>query len=217
VTQELLDAARVLSREGLVDAFGHVSERTDDGAARITPVRPLGELSSSDELVALPLDELGELPPGVPKEGWIHWGALRALPAVGAVCRAQPPAIVAVAAVASELPALFGQAALVGAPVPIFDDARLIRDRPRGEALAALLASGAGHADGAVLRGNGAVTTGATVGEAVARMVLLERSATTWLAASGVGEPRPLSDDEVAAWRGTAGDLLRRLWAHLRA
>ncbi len=208
---ELLAAARVLVRAGLVDAFGHLSARTGD-AAQITPPRPLGGVTSAGELLPLPLDDADVLPDDVPREAWIHWAIYRRHPAVEAICRAQPPAPAAVASVAGELPALHGQGALAGAPVPVFGDARLVRDRERAERLAALLDA----APAVILRGNGAVTTGASVGHAVARMVLLERSARIYLAAAAAGAPRPLGAEDVAAWQASGDELLDRLWAYLR-
>jgi len=213
--RELLVGARVLAAHGLVDAFGHVSARVDGARALITPARPLGTLADPAELLELPLDAQ-DLPAGVPREAWIHLALYRADPAVGAVCRAQPPSTLAAGAVASALPALHGQGALVGAAVPVFDDARLVRDAPRGGAVAARR----GEAGAIVLRGNGAVTVGASVGDAVARMVLLERMARVYLAARAAGggaEPPPLRAEEAAAWAAAAPELLARLWAHLSA
>lgn len=209
---DLRAAGRVLASRGLVDAFGHVSVRGASGEAWITPPRPLGSLTPAEALLRLPLGSVDALPAGLPGEGWIHWAIYRRQPTVVAVCRAQPPSALAVTAVADALPALHGQAALVGAPIPVYRDARLVRDRARGEAVAAVLAGGAA----VLLRGNGAVTVGATVGEAVARMVLLERAAQVFLAASAAGSTRRLSDDEVEAWQAAAPELLERLWQHLR-
>jgi HCOMODA/2-hydroxy-3-carboxy-muconic semialdehyde decarboxylase len=115
--------------------------------------------------------------------------------------------------VTDALPALHGQGALAGAPVPVFGDARLVRDAARAAALAAVLGDGWAI----VLRGNGAVTAGRTLGHAVARMVLLEAAAAVFLRARAAGEPRPLRAEEAAAWQAAGDDLLDRLWAHHRA
>lgn len=217
----LAAAARALAGSGLVDAFGHLSVRLGPDAALITPPRPLSRLGDEAELLTLPLGELEELPDAVPKEAWIHWALYRADPELGAACRAQPPAPLALAAVADELPALHGQGALLGAAVPVFDDARLVRDRERAEALAALLAEHpqpAGHpARALVMRGNGALAVAATPGRAVARMALLERSARVYLAAAAAGDPKPLRPEEIEFWQETGGELLDRLWSHLGA
>jgi len=216
----LLAAARALSGSGLVDAFGHLSVRLGPELVLITPPRPLSRLEDEAELLDLPLGEIDALPAGAPKEAWAHWALYRSDPELGAVCRAQPPAPLALAAVAAELPALHGQGALLGAAVPVFDDARLVRERGRAEALAALLAEhpqSAGHgARALIMRGNGALTVAETPGRAVARMALLERSAHLYLAAAAAGDPRPLRPEEIEFWQATGGELLDRLWAHLR-
>jgi ribulose-5-phosphate 4-epimerase/fuculose-1-phosphate aldolase len=204
-------AARALAAHGLVDAFGHVSAR-DGESALITPAVPMSAVSSADELVELPLGELEELPAGAPKEAWIHWAIYRARPEVGSICRGQPASPLAVAAVADELPAVLGQGAIAGAPVPVFPDSRLVRDRERPLELAAAL----GDAPSLIMRGNGALATASTPGRAMARLYLLERSADTWLRAAAAGDPRPLSDDEASAWQAAGEELLQRLWDYLR-
>lgn len=213
-------AARTLAAAGLVDAFGHLSERVEADRASITPPLPLGGLYDQEALQSLPLGELADLPVGMAKEAWIHWALYRADPRIGAVCRAQPPSTLAVAAVATELPALHGQAALLGATVPVFDDARLVRDRDRAQALVACLGDSVeadGHPPAAlIMRGNGAITIGSSAGQAVARMYLLERAASTYLAAAATGaRPRPLAAEEVAFWQAIEDEVLRRLWDHL--
>lgn len=216
----LVAAARALAGSGLVDAFGHLSVRVGPEVALITPPRPLSRLADEGELLELPLGEIEELPAEAPKEAWVHWALYRAEPELGAVCRAQPPAPLALAAVSAELPALHGQGALLGAAVPVFDDARLVRERGRAEALAALLGEHpqpAGHpARALIMRGNGSLAVAGTPGRAVARMALLERSARVYLAAAAAGDPRPLVPEEIEFWQTTGGELLDRLWAHLR-
>ena len=173
----------------------------------------MGAVASAAELVALPLTELEELPAGAPKEAWIHWAIYRRRPEVGSICRGQPASPLAVAAVADELPAVLGQGAIAFAPVPVYPDSRLVRDRERALELAAAL----GDAPSLIMRGNGALTTASTPGRAMARLYLLERSAETWLRAAAVGEPRPLSEVEASAWQGAGEELLQRLWDYLRA
>jgi ribulose-5-phosphate 4-epimerase/fuculose-1-phosphate aldolase len=204
-------AARALAAHGLVDAFGHVSARDGD-VALITPAVPMAAVADAGELVELPLGELEELPAGAPKEAWIHWAIYRRRPEVGAICRGQPASPLAVAAVADELPAVLGQGAIAGSPVPVFPDSRLVRDRDH----AVELAEAMGEAPSLIMRGNGALASASTPGRAMARLYLLERSAETWLRAAAVGEPRPLSAEEASAWQAAGEELLERLWDHLR-
>ncbi len=203
-------AARALAAHGLVDAFGHVSARVGE-VALITPALPMSEVRAEAQLVELPLGEIEELPAAAPKEAWVHWAIYRARADVGSICRGQPPSPLAVAAVADELPAVLGQGAIAGAPVPVHPDSRLVRERARGEHLAAALAT----ADSLIMRGNGALATASTPGRALARLYLLERSADTWLRAAAAGTPRPLSAEEAAAWQAAGEELLERLWHHL--
>lgn len=78
-----------------------------------------------------------------------------------------------------------------------------------------------------LLRGNGAITLGATPGLAVARMWVLAAACEVYLAARGARETMgtgfgtpcsvtPLSADEIASWRAAGDELLPRLWEHLR-
>jgi HCOMODA/2-hydroxy-3-carboxy-muconic semialdehyde decarboxylase len=213
VTQadEVAAAAAVLAAHGLVDAFGHVSARDGDEIV-MTPPRPLGEIRAGDALARMPLDG-DDLPDRVPKEGWIHRCVYARRPDVGGICRAQPPSVLACGVAGVPIRALHGQGAFLGALAPVYDDARLVRDRARGEALAEALGDGFGL----VMRGNGAVTVGASLGLATARMYVLEASAKLNLAAAGAGTPVPLDEDELASWSAVADEILGRLWAHLRS
>jgi ribulose-5-phosphate 4-epimerase/fuculose-1-phosphate aldolase len=213
---ELLAAARVLPAHRLVTAFGHVSARSGPGRALITPAASLGSLGDRDtRLRELRLDAQ-VLPPGVPGEAWIHLAIYAARPDVRAICRAQPPVATALGAAGLPIRALHGQGAFLGVEVPVLDDAVLVRDPARAAAVAARL----GGAPALLLRGNGAVTVGGDVGEAAARMWVLEASAelnATAAAAAGRGSvPVVLTGAELAAWEAAAPELLARIWAWLR-
>ncbi|WP_439656610.1 class II aldolase/adducin family protein [Lentzea sp. HUAS TT2] len=209
VEEDLLDAALTTAHAGLVTAFGHVSALAGERVL-ITPPQPLGSLTGRP----VPLD-LGadDLPEGTPKEAWIHLAIYRARPDVRAVCRAQPETATALASAGVPIRPLHGQGAFLGPEVPVFDDPRLVRDRERAGELAKAL----GQAPAVLMRGNGAITVGADLGQAVARMWLLEVSARINAQAAAAGRPRALSADEQAAWLAAETELLSRLWAHLRA
>jgi HCOMODA/2-hydroxy-3-carboxy-muconic semialdehyde decarboxylase len=209
VQRRLADAAHATAGAGLVDAFGHLSVRTAKASFTITPPVPLERLSPEDAFARVGLDAR-ELPAGAPKEAWIHLALYAARPEAGAVCRAQPPAVAAFAALQRELPALNGHAAMLG-DVAVHADSRLVRDAAGGAAVA----RSAGGADAIILRGNGAVTLGRDLPEAVARMWVLERSAELALRALAAGTPHPLPADERSWWRDRSAELLPRIYAHL--
>lgn len=210
--EEAIAAARALDAAGLVTAFGHVSFREGQDAFRITPPKPLGSLGPDEPLLEVSLAE-GELPEGVPGEAWVHWAIYNSRPDVGGICRAQPPISTAVTSASVTIRPLHGQGAFLGREVPVYDDARLIRDREAGEALAKNL----GNAGGVVMWGNGAVTVGTSVGAAAARMWVLERSAEMNQTAASVGTPRPLGEEEFSYWESVSEEILERIWGYLKA
>jgi HCOMODA/2-hydroxy-3-carboxy-muconic semialdehyde decarboxylase len=215
--EEVTEAAHVLARLGLVTAFGHVSARVD-GAMLITPAADLAGVTEGG-LLRVPL-EADRLPPGAPAEAWAHLAVYRQRPEADAVARAQPPSAFAAAAAAGAdgaIRPLYGQAAWLGERVPVHDDARLLRSPVLAGAAAASLPDG----EALLLRGNGALTLGATPGLAVARMWLLSVACQAFLdarAAGAAGEAvTALRPAEVESWRAVAPELLPRLWQHLRA
>jgi len=192
------EAANTLARLGLVTAYGHVSARAGEDML-ITPAA------------------------GVPAEAWAHLALYRARPDAAAIARAQPASGFAAAATTTSLMPLHGQAAWLGELVPVHDSAALLRSPELAERVARSLAVG----EAVLLRGNGAITLGATPGLAVARMWILAAACEVYLAARGVrqtmgtgyGTPysvTPLSADEIASWRAAGDELLPRLWQHLR-
>jgi ribulose-5-phosphate 4-epimerase/fuculose-1-phosphate aldolase len=213
---EVAGAANVLARLGLVTAYGHVSARAGESAL-ITPAADLAGVTASG-VIEVPL-AAGTLPPGAPAEAWAHLALYQARPDAAAIARAQPPGAFAVAAAVTMMVPLHGQAAWLGESVPVHDDAALLRSPDQAERAARCLPAG----EALLLRGNGAITLGASPGLAVARMWLLAAACDVYLAAlstsgaaSGAGPVTPLSAGEIASWRAVGGELLPRLWQHLR-
>ncbi|MGH3149707.1 MAG: class II aldolase/adducin family protein [Streptosporangiaceae bacterium] len=210
IRTEVAEAGRVLSRLGLVTAYGHVSARAGDSML-ITPAADLASVTAA-AVLEVPLSVVaGALPAGVPAEAWIHLALYRARPDVGAIARAQPASAFAAAATTTSLVPWHGQAAWLGESVPVHDSATLLRTPELAERAARRLGPG----EALLLRGNGAVTLGATPGLAVARMWLLSAACEIYLAARG-GPVTRLSAEEIASWRAVGDELLPRLWLHLR-
>ena len=207
----ILPAAHSLAAEGLVTAFGHVSIRQGQDGFLITPPKPLGSLEPDESLLKVSLTE-DELPEGVPGEAWVHWAIYRGRPDVEGICRAQPPISTALTSAGVPIRPLHGQGAFLGEEVPVYDDARLIRGREAGEALAERL----GDAGGIIMRGNGAVTVGKSVGTAVARMWVLEVSAEINRTVAAVGTPRVLNEEEFSYWESVSEEILERIWGYLK-
>jgi ribulose-5-phosphate 4-epimerase/fuculose-1-phosphate aldolase len=221
---QVAEAANVLARLRLVTAYGHVSARAGE-AMLITPAADLADVTAS-QVIAVPLTAAPPLPAGVPAEAWAHLALYRARPDAAAIARAQPASGFAAAATTTSLVPLHGQAAWLGESVPVHDSAALLRSPELAERAARSLAVG----EAVLLRGNGAITLGATPGLAVARMWVLAAACEVYLAArgalgfretmgTGLGTPysvTPLAADEIASWRAAGDELLPRLWQHLR-
>ena len=214
---KVAEAARVLARLGLVTAFGHVSARAGDSML-ITPAADLAGVTAAS-VIEVPLAARA-LPAGAPAEAWAHLALYRARPDAAAIARAQPTAAFAVAAVTTVMVPVHGQAAWLGESVPVYGDAALLRSADRAERAASCLPAG----EALLLRGNGALTLGAAPGLAVTRMWLLAAACDVYLsarsasgAASGASPVTTLSDGEIASWRAVGGELLPRLWEHLRS
>jgi ribulose-5-phosphate 4-epimerase/fuculose-1-phosphate aldolase len=207
--EAVVEAAHALSGLGLVTAYGHVSARR--GASMlITPADDLATVTRS-AIVEVALDA-SSLPPGAPAEAWAHLALYRARPDAGAIARAQPRNAFAAAAATTSLAPLHGQAAWLGESVPVHDSAHLLRSPDLAERAARSLPTG----EALLLRGNGALTLGATPGVAVARMWLLSDACDAFLATLAAGRINPLTAEEIASWRGVRDQLLPRLWQHLR-
>jgi len=221
---EIAEAANVLSRLGLVTAYGHVSARAADSML-ITPAADLASVTAS-EVLSVPLRTPASLPAGVPAEAWVHLALYQARPDAAAIARAQPPSAYAAAATTTSMVPLYGQAAWLGESIPVHDSAALLRSPELAERAARCLPAG----EALLLRGNGALTVGATPGIAATRMWLLAAACDVYLAARGacgfgettgtaLGTPlpvTPLTAEEIASWRAVQDELLPRLWQHLR-
>jgi len=206
------EAANVLARLGLVTAYGHVSARAEE-TMLITPAADLAEVTAS-QVMTVSLTAAPPLPADVPAEAWAHLALYHARPDIAAIARAQPTSGFAAAATTTSLVPLHGQAAWLGESVPVHDSAALLRSPELAGQAARTLSCG----EAVLLRGNGAITLGATPGLAVARMWVLAAACEVYLAARGVRETTGtgLSADEIASWRAAGDELLPRLWQHLR-
>jgi len=212
VNEELIFAARVLASCGLVTGFGHVSVRTGPSSFLVTPPKPPGSLGRSDDPVEVSL-ESGTKPAGAPGEVWIHWAIYRSRPDVAAVCKAETEFAQALAIGGVPIRPVHGHGGLVGEEVPVHGNVELIRSPKLGEDVAERL----GRANAVMLRGIGPVTVGTNLGEAVALMWALERSAKMIFLSRTVGEPILLTAQEISDWQAKRTEVLPRIWDYLRS
>ena len=167
----LADAARLISRAGLVQAFGHLSARLRGGGFLITSTEPL--LHAQPERM-IEVDDRGATPAdaGLPKEAPLHAAIYAARPDVGAICRTHSPAVVTWGARAAIPPLLHGLGGLSGT-VSLHREAQLVTSTHSARAAAADL----GDCDCMILYANGAVCTAVHLAGAVVRAWFLEERA----------------------------------------
>ncbi len=183
--------ARLLARDGLVEAFGHVSARVPGGFLMTPTTPPLAAARSGDVLA---LDGDGRViagdPAARPLEAPLHAAIYRARPDVGAICRTHSPHAAAWAA-RGELPPLCHGLGMLAGELALHDGFDLVADEAAGAAAVRDL----GAADCLLLRANGAVATAATLERAAVRAHYLEERAAI---ATASGTARPLARDEMS-------------------
>lgn len=191
---------RLLYMEGMVGASGHVSVRDDDeDAAYINPyTASRGEIRPND-VVGVTFDN-EPLDPDAPRpvsEAEIHTALYRTREDVGAVLHVHPPVATLFGIAGTDLVPVSIRGSVLDGPVPVLDRPDKITDRADSDPMLAAM----GDANQLLIRGHGAVVADSDVKRAFARAVYIERNATYQLYASVLGNPNPLSPEEVARLR----------------
>lgn len=196
--KQMVTGCRILSRRGLVEGFGHISARLDDGTVLITPRKPL-LLVQPEEIVRVDLDGTPMGGAGAPPvEMAMHLATYRARPDVMAITRTHSFTTSAFAAMGRPVRPVHSFGTHLGDEVPVHPHIALISTQDRAAAVVATL----GHHDAVLLRGNGTLITAPTLIEAVVRAIWLEESALIqWRIAACGGQPIYYTPDEVAARR----------------
>ena len=208
--EALSGAARALNRHGLAHAYGHASIRIDDREMLVTPGKPLGLFGPGEPGIRMTIDS--PLADGALGELRIHQKIYRLRGDVGAICRFQSPAVITLSTAQRTPRALHGLGTYFAPAPPLWEDPALVRDDARALSLAQQLAD----ARAIVLRGNGAVTVGETIEQALAHAYFLEDAARIELAAMAAGlEPLPYTKEQVATRAVGTGGLYERMWAWL--
>ena len=223
--RRLVAANRILAREEVVDAFGHVSVRDPENARRYVMAR-----SRSPELVGFAdlirfeqdgrsLDPDNRTPYG---ERMIHGAVYEARSDVNAVVHNHAYALLPFGITGRTLEPVVHVASVIGSKIPLWDirtkfneTDMLVRTMDQGRDLAATL----GRNTCALMRGHGAVVAAATLKQAVIAAIYLKVNAEVQLQAMAIGTPRRLSDGEVERSRATQLSplALDRAWEYFCA
>jgi len=203
--EELVTANRILAREGVVDAFGHVSIRHPE-----RPDRYILSQSRAPDLVDIPdlmeytlegkpIDQQGR---NMYSERAIHGGIYATRDDVMAIAHNHSPTVVPFTVTKTPLRPIFHLAAIIGAELPVWDirdnfgDTNLlVTTMDQGRDLARCL----GDRRVSLMRGHGCVIAGNNVKEVVMASVYLQVNAGLLLDSLRLGgEVEYLSSGEIA-------------------
>ena len=205
-------AARAMGRHGLTHAYGHCSARIDAATFLVCPAQPPGLVQPGEACVEVPVN--GELPVGGLGEGRIHQRIYRDRPEAGGVVRFMSPSMMSLAALGLTPKPRHGFGAYFAPGPGLWDDPQLIRDAAKADGVAAAMGAGAA----VMMRGNGAVTAGRDLPEAVVLAWYLEDACRVELEALRTGIDGPVMSPEEARLRATReGRIFERMWQYLTA
>jgi ribulose-5-phosphate 4-epimerase/fuculose-1-phosphate aldolase len=210
---DLATANRILAREGVLDAFGHVSLRHPERPDHYLISRSLGPafVTEADlQRFTLLGEQMGGHPAAPYVERAIHGALYEARPDIVAVCHNHAPSTIPFGITDVALQPVFHMAALLGTNVPKWDIADefgetdlLVRTIEQGRSLARAL----GPRRAVLMRGHGSTVVGASLRQVVIACVYMEQSARLQMQALTLagGTPKYLSTEEA---RLAAGQVL---------
>jgi ribulose-5-phosphate 4-epimerase/fuculose-1-phosphate aldolase len=203
--RELVAANRILGREGILDAYGHVSVRHpgDPGRFLLSRARSPENVEAADVLEFDAAGEVvGETGPIPYLERFIHAAVYAARPDVVAVCHNHAVSILPFSISRSvRLRATINASRMFGDGVPVWDIAdefgdstdMLVRNLAQGRSLARAL--GAGPV--ALMRGHGSVVAAGALRQVVYRCLDMDRGARAQLAVITLGDVRSFTAAEL--------------------
>jgi L-ribulose-5-phosphate 4-epimerase len=195
IRKDLITACKILSHQGLVKGFGHVSARIPDSDLFMITPRIGLELVKERELLVLNLK--GEIVQGgypPPFEAPLHTAIFNARVKVNAIARFHAPRASLFSVTDRRIEPVHNHGSFFSGGVPVFSKTDLISTQALGEGVVSAL----GEKPAVLLRGNGQVTVGRTTPEAVVMAIYLEEAAEMLYGALQVGKPVFLSSDESA-------------------
>jgi ribulose-5-phosphate 4-epimerase/fuculose-1-phosphate aldolase len=226
--RDLMVANRILARENVVDAYGHVSVRHPDNPHRFfLAVSIAPEMVEEDDIIEFNLDCTPVAADTRPlyHERFIHGAIFEARPDVQAVVHAHSEDVLPFSIAATPLRPVIHSGSFMGAPVPVWDMAErfgpntnmLVTTIEQGRDLARCLG---GHKV-ALMRGHGFSAAARSLIEVVRMAVYVPRNARVLMNALRLGgEIKPLHDGEIAArdagYKPFSLETRRawRYWAH---
>ena len=191
--RDMISACRILSEKQLVEGFGHVSGRIPN--TELFFLTPRIGLALVEESNLLTLNFSGEVVEGngqPPAEAWLHTAIMKSKSQVNAITRIHARVANIFSVTDRKLEPVHNHGSFFAGGVPVFRTPDLITTAQLGNEIAQVL----GDKPAILLRGNGQVTVGRTIPEAVMMAIYLEEAAEVLYGALQIGKPIPLTFDE---------------------
>jgi ribulose-5-phosphate 4-epimerase/fuculose-1-phosphate aldolase len=218
---ELVTANRILAREGVVDAFGHVSIRHPEYSDRYILSRARApECIEIEDLMQFALDGTPIEPAGRQPyaERFIHGAVYERRPEIHAVVHNHSPSVIPFGITGTPLKPVMHMCASMGVEVPSWDSRTSFGDTNLLVTTLQMARDLAATLDArpvALMRGHGCVVAGTSLRDVVFNSVYLELNANLQLKAAALGPINFLSDGEVEAiQRSRASFTYERAWEY---
>lgn len=220
--RDLVIANRILAREGVLDAFGHVSIRHPEDPQRYVMARSRSpKLVELDDLMEFdldsnPLDQRGR---AMYSERYIHGCIYAVRPDVMAITHNHSPAVIPFGLTGTPLRPVTHLGCVIGPEVPLWDiadefgDTGSLVDRPEyGQSLARRL----GDKTVVLMRGHGCAVVSSTIRGLVLTSIYMQLNATLQWQAEARGPVRYMTPAEIeitsSRHRGARG--VTRAWEY---
>ena len=199
--EDLVAANRILAMHGVLDAYGHVSARSDSGPGRFLLSRSLApSLVTAGDIQEYDADSepLGDARKPY-LERFIHGEIYRTRPDVMAIVHSHSDSVIPFGISRTALRPVYHMASFLWSGVPVFDirhtrdeNDLLIRDLPLGKALARTL----GKCECVLMRGHGMTVVAENIPEVVFRAIYTEMNAKLQMNAARLEGPLTFLSDE---------------------
>lgn len=203
--KDFVTALRIIDREGLSDAFAHLSARTEGGKNMLFMPRKSPALVKASELFVVDFDKV------VP-QSTVHQAIYKLRPDVNSVIHFHSPAVILLSVVGETVRPMHNYSAIFYEGVPLFEGTGQVESPERAAEIAKLL----GAAKAVMLRGHGAVVVGRSIREVCVLALYLEESARLQVEARKLGTPNFVSQSEAEriAKRTFKPSSTERAWQH---
>jgi len=187
---DVISASRILSQQKLVEGFGHVSARIPNSDHFIITPRISLALVQESELLTMNGDgQVVEGRQAAPIEASLHAVIMKAKPGVNAITRIHARVANIFSVTNRKLEPMHSHGSFFAGGVPVYAKPDLILTAALGAEVAQIL----DDKPALLLRGNGQVTVGGTIPEAVMMAIYLEEAAQILFGAIQIGTPIPLT------------------------